>query len=76
MYLLTLEEFTELKENLKRIFSAELHLHDCCGGQYFSLDETDEVLVKYITEYFNNRNLSAVFSKDGKQFSVKRGKIC
>jgi hypothetical protein len=36
----TLTESTKLKTEVNDRFSAQIHFHDGCGGQYFSLDES------------------------------------
>ncbi len=69
--ILTLSEVTELKKAVSDRFSANLHFHDGCGGQYFSLDEGNGELQKYITAYFADINMQAVFSEDGLRFTVK-----
>lgn len=72
----TLTEATILKKEVNDRFSAQIHFHDGCGGQYFSLDESNDALQKYITAYFADINMQAVFSEDGLYFTVKKGTIC
>jgi hypothetical protein len=69
---ITWNEAIELKARAKEQFSAEIHFHDCCGGQYFSLETSDEKLKSFIENYFANKSLKAVFSDDGLQFTVHR----
>ena len=56
----TLTEATKLKKEVNDRFSAQIHFHDGCGGQYFSLDESNDALQKYITAYFADINMQAV----------------
>jgi hypothetical protein len=70
----TLDDAIRLKKSVKELFSAEVHFHDCCGGQYFSLDATDEKLKNFIESYFSKMNLQATFTDDGLQFTVHRAK--
>lgn len=73
---LTLSEVTKIKKEVSDRFSAELHFHDGCGGQYFSLDEKSDELQKYIASYFADMNMQALFSEDGLCFTVKKGIGC
>lgn len=75
--ILTLLEAAELKKEIADNFSVQLHFHDGCGGQYFSFDKTDVALARHITDFLAMKNLHAVFSDDGLQFTVEnftRGK--
>lgn len=72
----TLTEATKLKKEVNDRFSAQIHFNDGCGGQYFSLDESNDALKKYITAYFADINMQAVFSENGLYFTVKKGTIC
>lgn len=73
----------ELKQALKseprfqeRFPVNNLHFHDGCGGQFFTLDQTGEDLTAYLSDYFDKRNLTAVFSEDRMQFTVTEKKSC
>jgi len=74
--ILTLFEVNKLKKEVFDRFSAKIHFHDGCGGQYFSLDESNDELQKYITAYFTDMNIQAAFSEDGLYFTVKKGTTC
>lgn len=67
---LTFEEILEFKAEVRERFSVEVHCHDSCGGQSFSLDKADEGVRDYITQYLKQKGLHAVFSEDGIQFTV------
>lgn len=61
----------ELKNALKENFSVYLHMHDTCGGQSFSLDQTSDDVVSFIQDYFKKQNLTAVFREDKLGFAVE-----
>lgn len=71
MYILTLSEVSELKALIKNKFNTTLHFHDSCGGQVFSLDESDKNIKEFITAFFTAKNLKVIFFDDGKQFSTE-----
>lgn len=71
MYILTLSEVSELNTLIKNKFNTTLHFHDSCGGQAFSLDESDENIKEFITAFFAAKKLKVVFFDDGKQFSTE-----
>ena len=66
-----LSDATALKNKIAERFSVHIHFHDCCGGQYFTVDQPTEDLKVFITEYFAERKLKVIFSEDGAQFSIK-----
>lgn len=74
--ILTLSEVTKLKKEVNDRFSVQIHFHDGCGGQYFSLDQSNDELKKFIIAYFTNINMQAVFSEDGLYFTIKKGTKC
>ncbi|MGM9681802.1 MAG: hypothetical protein ACI3XR_09895 [Eubacteriales bacterium] len=53
-----------------------LHFHDGCGGQSFTLDRTSDELTAFLSDYFDRRNLTAVFSEDRLRFTVTEKKSC
>lgn len=76
MYTLTLSEVNELKTIIKNQFDTTIHLHDCCGGQSFSVDKNTEELKKFITAFFAAKKLNVVFSENGMQFSIEEISQC
>ncbi|MCB7320655.1 RDAC family protein [Lacrimispora sp. 210928-DFI.3.58] len=65
MTVISLTEAAKLKAVLKDNFSVQLHFHDSCGGQYFSLDEpAEESLRQWIADYAEEKRLRAVFTED------------
>lgn len=61
----------ELKNALKENFSVYLHMHDTCGGQSFSLDQTSDDVVFYIQDFLKKKNLVGLFREDKLGFSVE-----
>lgn len=61
MKILNIDEVIELKKALSEQFSAELHLHDACGGQSFSLNNPSRGAQEYIEKYCRERRMRAVF---------------
>lgn len=74
--ILSYSEAEKIKKEIEGKFAAKLHFHDVCGGQFFSLDEKNEELKAFIINYFLKKGAEAVFSDDGLQFYVKRGRQC
>ncbi len=61
MRILNLDEVIELKKTLLEQFSAELHLHDACGGQSFSLKNPSSGAQEYIEKYCREKRMRAIF---------------
>lgn len=69
MKCLSISEVVTFKHAFTRRFGQNVHFHDSCGGQSFSLDRpADEKMKNYIVDYFNNKGFYIVFSKDFKSF--------
>ena len=66
-----LSDATALKNKIAERFSLQIHFHDCCGGQFFTVDQPTEELKEFIIEYFTEQKLKVIFSEDGRQFSIK-----
>lgn len=60
----------ELKREAAERFSARIHFHDGCGGQYFTVEAPTEELKAFITEFLASKNMRPVFSENGEFFSV------
>ena len=69
--ILTLVEAAELKKKAAERFSVSIHFHDCCGGQYFTVDKLTEELKEFITAFFAEKNLRVSFSENGEHFFVE-----
>lgn len=69
---LTYPEVVKMKNAVNAEFHLNVHFHDACGGQYFSLDEKpSERLKSFIVEYFENQNIMVTFSPDFLTFVLK-----
>lgn len=65
MSVLSLEEAARLKALVMETFSVQLHFHDGCGGQYFSVDEpADEKMQEWIANYAKTKKLHVEFADD------------
>ena len=62
---------TELKKKISELFSVEVHFHDACGGQYFTVDELTDEMKAFLIEYFSERKLKVHFSESGDSFTVE-----
>lgn len=52
-------------------FSENIHFHDACGAQYFSLDKpAEEEFKTFIAGYVREKGFSAVFDSDNCGFYV------
>ena len=65
-------EVSKLKEAADKKFSAYVHFHDRCGGQFFSLEEENEEVKKFVEEYFAAQDIRAIFSEDGLTFTLEK----
>ena len=65
-------EVSKLKEAADKKFSAYVHFHDRCGGQFFSLEEENEEVKKFIEEYFSDQGINAKFADDGLTFTLEK----
>ena len=63
-----LAEAAELKREAAEKFSSEIHFHDGCGGQYFTVDKPTEELEAFIAEFLAEKNLKPVFDDSGEAF--------
>lgn len=60
----------QLKKDFEKEFSTNLKFHDCCGGQHFSLTETNDDIKNFIINYLNKHDLNALFSEDNLTFTI------
>ena len=69
---LTINEVIQLKSQLAETFGAQLHFHDACGAQSFSLDApATGALQSWITEQIKKMGGTVHFSPSGKEFTVQ-----
>lgn len=73
---LTISDVSEFRRAVKEKFRVEIHFHDGCGGQYFSLDVHSSALQKFIEQYFAQKKCQAVFADDLLSFTVKERVSC
>ncbi|MGN0656443.1 MAG: hypothetical protein ACI4KR_06600 [Ruminiclostridium sp.] len=67
-----LAEAAELKRAAAEKFSSEIHFHDGCGGQYFTVDKPAEELKAFITEFLALKNMKPVFYNSDEAFRVEK----
>lgn len=67
---LNIDEILELKKYLKDNNAKELHLHDACAGQCFTLDTPDKFTIMLIKAYFKEKNIKASFSDNNDAFTI------
>lgn len=62
----------KMKKAVYDVFHLNVHFHDGCGGQYFSLDEAPANELKdFIIRYFNNIGFNVKFSNDSMIFTLE-----
>ena len=69
---ISIADAAELKKQAFDKFSAKVHFHDGCSGQYFSLESSEPSLIDFIRNFFAQRNLSVEFSEDMLNFTIKK----
>ena len=52
MSIIDITKIIELKQVLNDKFDIQLHVHDTCGGQYFSVDNLEPSAKDFIENYF------------------------
>ena len=68
---LTFDKVLELKKTVQERFSVNVHFHDHCSSQSFSLDEPNQEIRAFIESYFSARNIQAVFNNEGTDFVLE-----
>lgn len=66
----------ELKKVLAEKFDLNLHIHDGCGGQYFSVQSMSVEGKEYIIKFFEDNNFRAVFNEDDTEFFLEDIRLC
>lgn len=69
--MLNLFEVSELKNLLKEKNAGILHLHDTCGGQYFTIEDRTDLTNEILTEFLNSKGQKIQFSSDFNSFTLK-----
>lgn len=69
---LNLSEVIELKKLVEEQFAVQLHFHDSCGGQSFSVDEPiSRELEAILRTYFEKKRGQIRIAEDRHQFRVE-----
>lgn len=67
---LNIDEVLGLKKYLENKNAVKMHLHDACGGQYFTLEKPDKATMDLIKLYLKEKKIMAVFSNDNSSFTI------
>lgn len=70
--ILSISDVSELKKEVTKRFAIKVHFCDSCGGQSFKIENPTEEVIHFITLFFAEKNLKAVFSENGEYFIVKK----
>ena len=68
---LKFDEIINLKELILKKYNQKLHIHDTCGGQYFSFNSKIDGIESFINKYLSKYNLQAKFSADSLSFTIE-----
>ena len=72
--MLNFDEVIELKKFLAENNAQNIHLHDTCGGQYFTIDNGNDYTECLIKDYLSKKNQQVVFSDDKLSFTIISGR--
>ena len=63
----------KMKKAVDDVFHLNVHFHDGCGGQYFSLDEkpSDE-LKSFIVDYYETLGIKVNYANDFQIFTLEK----
>ena len=73
---LNLFDAIELKKSVKSQFDIDIHYHDSCASQYFELEETNDMIREYLTNYFLEKNIGILFNDKQNAFTLEEIKQC
>lgn len=76
MIMLEFAQVLELKRAAAEHFKDKIHFHDACGGQYFSLEQSNKILENFIIEYFKHKHIKVIFSADKLTFTLEESPEC
>lgn len=69
---IAIDKVIELKKEISDNFGLHLHLHDACGAQSFSFDESvNKSVQNFISEFCRQYGGEVHFSPNNKDFFVK-----
>lgn len=66
----------ELKKTIKSQFDIDIHFHDSCAGQYFELEDTNDMITEFITNYFLEKNIGILFNDKKNSFTLEEIQQC
>lgn len=69
--IISLSDAAELKKGAKERLSSDIHFHDGCGGQFFTIDAPTAELKQFIIDFFASRKIKVFFSENGEYFTVE-----
>lgn len=69
--MISFTDVVPFKKEIQEKFGQNIHFHDRCGGQFFTIDEPSEELQMYITGYFAAKGVKTQFSDDGDKFMIE-----
>ncbi|MGI6221422.1 MAG: RDAC family protein [Coriobacteriales bacterium] len=67
---LDFHEYRKIKEALLEGGFREIHLHDVCGGQYFSIDDPDDATCDELVRRFAAMGQRVNFSETREEFTL------
>ncbi|MGN0610703.1 MAG: hypothetical protein ACI4JI_02865 [Ruminiclostridium sp.] len=67
---ISITEASLLKKEIMGRFGTALHFHDGCGGQYFTLEKSNDEITGFIKEYFAAKGRTVTFIANETQFTV------
>lgn len=67
-------EINDLKIYLSEHHAQTIHLHDTCGGQYFTMDQADEYTEGLIKDYLSKMGQQVIFEEDKLSFTIPSDK--
>ncbi|MEG2080238.1 MAG: hypothetical protein RRZ68_01590 [Oscillospiraceae bacterium] len=70
MMALNFDEIIALSKYLSENDGVKIHLHDACGGQYFTLDKKSEKTINLLKDYFKQNKIVAHFSNNFDSFTI------
>lgn len=68
--MLNLFEVSEFKTFLKENNGGEIHMHDTCGGQYFTIEKGNDDTERLVNEYLTKKKNKVIFSDDKASFTI------
>ncbi|MGI6218206.1 MAG: RDAC family protein [Coriobacteriales bacterium] len=67
---LDFHEYKKVKDRLLEEGYHEIHMHDVCGGQYFSIEDPDDPTCDAVVKYMAELGAKVNFSETREEFTV------